>query len=259
MEIKHIKLNNGEMEYFSFGNGKQPLLIIPGLSLHSVMLSADAVANAYKDFGKCFTVYVFDHIKDIHKNYSIKDMADNIAFAAKELGISSACVFAVSHGGMIAQQLTISHPQLVSKLALGSTVCRMNEMSRSVISKWVALANSGNAFELNSSIFEHLYSKELLCSIGDSLLKLKKQGTREEMERFSILAKSCLNFDVTKTLCNINCKVMVIAASNDRVLSFNGAKELSELLNCEMVVFEGEHAVYDEDPNYKKVLLDFFL
>ena len=42
--IKSVKVNNSEMEYLSFGTGDKILVIIPGLSLKSVLLVAIEVA-----------------------------------------------------------------------------------------------------------------------------------------------------------------------------------------------------------------------
>ena len=48
------------MDFFRFGCGKTPLVILPGLSVDSVMRYAQSVANAYQLLAKDFTVFVFD-------------------------------------------------------------------------------------------------------------------------------------------------------------------------------------------------------
>lgn len=48
IEIKTVQTDGFEMEYFCFGHGKEPLVILPGLSVQSVMGAADAVADAYR-------------------------------------------------------------------------------------------------------------------------------------------------------------------------------------------------------------------
>ena len=42
IEIKTVQTDGFEMEYFCFGHGKEPLVILPGLSVQSVMGAADA-------------------------------------------------------------------------------------------------------------------------------------------------------------------------------------------------------------------------
>ena len=45
IEIKTAKWDGAEMDYFCFGRGEETLVIIPGLSVQSVMGSANAVAG----------------------------------------------------------------------------------------------------------------------------------------------------------------------------------------------------------------------
>ena len=62
MEIKTIHSANFSMDYFHFGHGEKTLVILPGLSVQSVMGAADAIAEAYRPIEDKFTVYVFDRI-----------------------------------------------------------------------------------------------------------------------------------------------------------------------------------------------------
>ena len=60
-EIKTIKTKDFEMRYFRFGTaGKQPIVILPGLSIKSVTESADAVVNAYSLLSDDYDVYLLD-------------------------------------------------------------------------------------------------------------------------------------------------------------------------------------------------------
>jgi len=65
IKIETIQTNAFSMEYFRFGRGKDPLVILPGLSVQSVMLFADAVAESYRSFTDRYTVYVFDCRKEL--------------------------------------------------------------------------------------------------------------------------------------------------------------------------------------------------
>lgn len=77
-----------KMDYFSFGKGKRILAIIPGLSIKSVMNSANDIVEAYNLLSSDFTIYVFDRKKAMPDNYSIFDMANDTAYVIKKLGIN---------------------------------------------------------------------------------------------------------------------------------------------------------------------------
>lgn len=258
MKIKTVKINKNEMDYFSFGVGKRNMVIIPGLSLKSVMLSADAIADAYSMFCEDYTVYVFDRARYLEAHYTVYDMADDLAFAMQELDIDNAYIFGASQGGMIAQVIAIKYPQLVAKMVVGSSTSRINDVARNNFDTWMALARQKNAVALNHNIFTLLYSKEMLDSLGDMLSELEKDGTAEEMERFEILTNACNGFDVFDDLVQIECKTLVIGANNDRVLTPQASVEMAKRLNCGLYMYDGDHAVYDEAPDYKNRIYDFF-
>ena len=58
--VKTATAEGVEMDYIVFGSGEKSFIILPGLAIHSVMGSADAIAAAYADFTDDYTVYVFD-------------------------------------------------------------------------------------------------------------------------------------------------------------------------------------------------------
>ncbi len=55
------------MEFFRFGHGEKTLIILPGLSVRSVMGAADTVASAYKSLEDTFTIYAFDRHEALPK------------------------------------------------------------------------------------------------------------------------------------------------------------------------------------------------
>lgn len=259
MDIKTVRINDNEIDYFSFGSGKRNMVIIPGLSLKSVTLSADTIAQSYSMFCDEYTVYVFDRARHLSEGYTVENMADDTAQAMQELGVEDAYIFGASQGGMIAQIIAIKYPSLVAKLVLGSTASRLNDTARNNIEKWISLAEKRDAVALNHSIFTLLYSKEMLDSLGDTLYELEKDGTDEDMARFVIMAGACMDFDVYDSLSKIKCDTLVIGALNDQVLTGDASVEIAQKMNCELFMYDGGHAIYDEAVDYKSRIYNFFI
>ena len=115
------------MNYCRFGQGKQALVILPGLSVQSVMGSAEAIAAAYQLLAKDFTLYVLDRRNELPEDYTLYDMAEDTAQALQALSLERVCLFGASQGGMMAMHLTIEHPALVCRLILGSTTGRVTQ------------------------------------------------------------------------------------------------------------------------------------
>ena len=136
------------MDYFRFGRGEKTLVILPGLSVQSVMGSADAVADAYRALTDDFTVYLFDRRRDLPPSYTVQEMARDTTAAMEALGLADIYLLGVSQGGMMAMEIAAENPELVRGLALGSTSACVTEEPYETIGEWVQLARAGNAADL---------------------------------------------------------------------------------------------------------------
>ena len=123
-ENGNINIENGDMDFVSFGNGEKILIMIPGLSdgLRTVKGMAVNLAYMYRCFSDSHTVYVISRKNKIEKGYSTRDMAADYRAAMSKLGISKADIVGVSQGGMIAQYIAVDYPDVVGKLVLAVTL-----------------------------------------------------------------------------------------------------------------------------------------
>ena len=76
IRIETVRTEDFSMDFFRFGSGDKTLVILPGLSVQSVMGQAEAVAEAYRPLTGDFTVYVFDRRRDPPDSYTVDGMAD---------------------------------------------------------------------------------------------------------------------------------------------------------------------------------------
>lgn len=255
-----VPIGASEADYFRFGNGERPFLILPGISLHGVTDSAEAVAEGFERFADVYTVTVLERKKDLPDDCSIPGMAEDTAEAMRVLGIRNADVFGASQGGMIGLLLAALHPEAVRRLAVGSTAARSNETSTPIFENWVQLALRADVRALNRDFFSLLYTEELLAALKDQLPALESAGTPAECARFVKLANACRTADLTPALGSISCPVLVLGAENDRVFTADASLELARALGCECYIYPHYgHAVYDEAPDYRDRLLTFFM
>lgn len=259
VSVKTVSLGDSEMNYAVFGCGKKSLVILPGMSVHSVMGSADAIAEAYQAFSETYTVYVFDRVKDIKSGYTVKDMAEDTAAAMQALNITEADIFGASQGGMIALCLAIDHPELVHKMILGSTLARANDTCRKVLDEWIRLAEAKDEEGLLAGFADRVYSEATLNAYRETLISSNRGIGDEEYRRFIILAEACVSFDCFDKLSAIQCPVLVLGAERDQVVTAEGSKQIAEALGCEIHLYDDNygHGVYDEAPDYKQRCLDF--
>ena len=253
-------IDGAEVDCTVFGSGSRALVIIPGLNIKSVTLSAAAVADAYKCFAEDYTVYLIDRRRVIPEGLTIKDFADDTAKVMEKLGIYQADVFGTSQGGMVAQLLALGYPSLVRSLALGSSASRLYPEAQEVCSRWCTLAESGNIDALSRDFISKVYSAGFAEKYGELFVRMLQDCTAEELERFVNCTRATDGFDITKSVGAISCPVLVLGVENDAVLTGEASRETARLTGAQIYMY-GEpyaHAVYDEAPDYKTRLINFF-
>ena len=253
------KVTDFEMDYMKFGHGPKPFVILPGMSVKSLMPLAPLCAGSYNIFTEDYTVYLFDRRKDFGPNYSIGEMAVDTALAMKSLGIAQADVMGISQGGVIAQAIAENYPELIRKLVLCSSMSRANATSDAVFEEWARLAKAGDIEVFISSFVDKVYTEKAATLYKQAIVDANRDATNCDRERFAVMAKSCIAYDGYEA----KCPVLVLGASLDKVFTVDASVETYEMLKacgtpCEMHIFEGYgHAAYDEVPNYRKRILEF--
>src|ERR1700730_12592727 len=115
-----IKAGSININYDMYGEG-EPLLLIMGFGMPgAAWLPSLPMLSGFK------CIY-FDNRGTGNTDkpdgpYTAEQMADDASNLLKALNIPKAKVFGVSMGGMIAQELTLRHPEQVEKVILGCTL-----------------------------------------------------------------------------------------------------------------------------------------
>ena len=263
MRIETVCTETFSMDYFRFGSGEKTLVILPGLSVQSVMGAADAIAEAYRPVGDEFTVYVFDRRKDLPSPYTVRDMARDTAEAFRTLGLRDVCLFGASQGGMIALVIAIEYPELVGKMVLGSSSAHVQEAQYRVLEEWVRLARAGDREGLYLSFGREIYPPAVFDQYREALIAAAGTVTGADLARFVILAEGTKGFDVVKDLGRIRCPVLAIGVFEDGVLDSDATMEIAEKLDARpdfrLYMYTGSgHAAFDTAPDYKERILRFF-
>ena len=259
--IAIARVDGIEMKYCRFGEGPRTLVILPGLSIKSVADGEEALAAAFSLFTEEFTTYVFDRRENLPKTYGVADMAADTAQVMDALGLAGACLFGASQGGMIAQVLAATRPDLVSRLVLGSTTACGADSAAEVVASWETLAREGRVEELVETTVRYLYSPATVAAYGDMIRAGMADITSEELHRFIILASGTPAFDARPLLPQITAKTLVIGCFGDAVVGWRASVDLAERLGCPLFLYGPEygHSVYDEAPDYRQRLFGFFI
>ena len=249
--------------YIKFGTGEKILVILPGISVQSVLPMASAVEKQYELFCRDYTVYLFDRREDMPEEYSVYDMANDTAKAIKELSLSDICLFGVSQGGMIAIIIAADHPELVRKLALGSSAAYFSDELIGGINEWLGYAEQGDTVKLYLAFGKRLYSPEYFEKYKQAFRFLAKTVEEKDIKRFIKLVKATESFDARDKMASIKCPVLAIGDTSDMVLGAESTPQIAELQKdnprFEMFMYKDMgHSVFDTAPDYPKRLFEFF-
>lgn len=259
---KELKLNIQDMQfdYITFGNGTKPLVMIQGLNTRGIKGAALSLAYMYRIFARDFKVYLFDRRPVVREGITVREMAADIAMAMDTLGISNADVVGVSQGGMIAQYLAIDRPDLVNKLVLAVTLSRNNDVVKQVVGNWIAMTEQGAMKELVTDMAEKMYSDAYVKRYRPLLPLLTILQKPKDVRRFVTLAKACLTCGTYELLDKIQCPVLVLGGSKDKVVTAEASEEIAEKLGCAIHMYEDlGHAAYEEARDFNKRVYEFLI
>jgi 3-oxoadipate enol-lactonase len=118
-----VRVGEIELDYERSGSGP-PLLMIMGMS-GTALHWGEPFLDLLRPH---FEVIVYDHrgvgaSTPLEGPVTIAELAEDAAGLLSALGLESAHVLGISMGGMIAQELALTHPELVRTLTLGCTYC----------------------------------------------------------------------------------------------------------------------------------------
>ena len=258
---KTLYFNNKSMDYVTFGKGKDPLVIIPGLGdgLQTVKGKAQLFSLSYRLLTKRYKIYVFSRINELRQGYTTRDMAADVAEAMETLNLDAAYVMGISQGGMIAQWLAVDFPERVQRLILAVTTAKPSQLARERIEHWQKLSQSGTFRDLMLDIAKHSYTQKsyqkwrILSNIMGRLGRIKDE------KRIAIQSQSCLTHDSLEVLKEIQCPTLVLGALEDDVIGVDGSKELAKAISgCQLLILKHSgHALYEENKAFLEAVCEF--
>ena len=258
---KTLYFNEKSMDYVTFGKGKKPLVIIPGLGdgVQTVKGMAMPFSITYRILAERYRIYVFSRINELRQDYTTRDMSADVAEAMEVLNITSAYVMGISQGGMIAQWLAVDFSERVQRLILAVTTAKPSQLARERIEHWQKLSQSGNFKHLMLDIAQHSYTQKSYQKWRFLYNIMGRLGRMKDEKRIVIQSQSCLDHDSLEVLKEIQCPTLVLGALEDDVIGVKGSKELAKgILGCQLLILKHSgHALYEENKLFQEIVCGF--
>jgi len=168
-EIESGYFNCG-LPYARIGCGSDSIVLFDGLGVENkapVGMNLRMLKVAFKAYLKNYSVYIVTRKPELPGGYTTRDMSDDYARMIRDEFSSPPHIMGLSTGGEIAQHFAADYPQLVKRLVLGSTACKVGEQGKDLLKCWRewALQNRWTDIHVNSAV---MYSGKM----GRMLFKL---------------------------------------------------------------------------------------
>lgn len=250
-----LTLDGATVHYLQFGKGEKHLLMLPGLvdGLKTAEGMALPVAYQYRAFAKAgYTVTLISRREPLPEGFSTRHMAADLAACMEQLGIPQADVLGVSQGGMVAQWLSIDHPEKVRKLVLAVTTPTDNETVHAVVTRWMELARQGDYAGIMLDTAKKSYSDAYLKKNRLFLPLLGKVGKPKDFTRFLRMADACLSHDAAAQLGSISAPTLIIGGEQDRIVGAEASRQLhAGIVGSELFMYpQYGHAAYEEAKDF---------
>ncbi len=261
--IQKANVNEIEMAYKVFGEG-EPLVLIMGYGSAMDLWPPrflDELSPSYK-------VVVFDNRGMGYStappgNFSIEEMADDVAGLLDFLEIEEAHVLGWSMGSLVAQEVALRHPEKVNKLVLYASNCGGSEAVQPAPEVLEVLTNTtGTPEEVGMRLFGLLFPPEFLRENPEFYREFPMPTEPSHPENMGRQAEAVGSWNGScDRLHQIECPVLLVAGTEDVITPPDNSLIMAERIPGSWLVrFEGAgHGLMYQYPERLASLVSAFL
>ncbi|MDX2039442.1 MAG: alpha/beta fold hydrolase [Isosphaeraceae bacterium] len=257
-----ISTTAGELYFDDLGAGA-PVVFIPGLGG-----DARAFAVIARALSSDHRTIVFDP-RDAGRSfratspYSTADAALDIAEALERLELGRVVLVGHSLGGLIAQELTLSRPDLVGRLVLASSHAGSNTWRRAVIASWIALRSRVEPEAFTRMTLPWLVAPDFYhhtTQIEGLIRFAARNEWPQTPDAFERQATSAMRHDARGRLAAIRVPTLVLSGGFDLVNPVPIARALADEIpgaRLEVIEAAGHMPHIETGPEFKNRLAAF--
>ena len=213
---------HGGLPYLAVGQGP-PLVVFVGLTAEHANptgLGRRFQLQSLKPLTRHFTIYAVNRKPGLPVGATIKDLAGHYAEAIARQFPGPVLVHGISTGGSIAQQFAIDHPQLVRRMVLAATACRLSPHGREVQRRYAELTRQGRPRRAYAALGPALAATVAGGRAFAALLWLVGGSQRvEDPSDMLVTVAAEDTFDACPQLHRITAPTLLVAGGRDRYYS----------------------------------------
>jgi pimeloyl-ACP methyl ester carboxylesterase len=253
------------LHYEDTGAG-QPLVLIPGLSCdHTVFAQTQVPAFAAAGY-RCVSI---DN-RDVGQSdsspvdqYSLRDMAADVAAIIRGLGLGPAHVLGWSMGGMIAQELALNHADCVSTLTLYAADAGRNPRLKAWLESMILIRSRTTLTEFMTCVCPWMFNPRFFGIVGavEGVIAMAAANPYPQPpDAFARQSRAIINHDAVERLVTIRVPTHVIAGEDDIVILPDQSRVLAQgIPGARFTVLRGvgHCAVWEDTASFNQAVIDF--
>lgn len=258
-----VKRDGIKLAYYLEGQG-EPLLLVRGFASAASMWYTQV--PLLSDHFQVITLDNRDtgNSDRVEAPYTVLDMAGDVSALIEHLSLGPVHLLGISMGGMIAQQVALSRPDLVKSLILGCTTCNSGQgitVDPKVLELFATLPELSDEDNVRRSL-PVFFSPETLAQRQDFIEEFvqKSLAQRPPLETFVRHRQAMRGFQVCDQLPRLTLPTLIQYGEADRLLPLFNAEELmGRIPQAQLKIYEGlGHLFFMEDPeSFNKDVIAF--
>ncbi len=240
--MPHVKANGINVFYREAGEG-EPVLLLQGFEMDHRGWSVQA--QVLRQHFRCVSIDNRDVGQTDRASgpYSVADMAADALGVLDALDIERAHVVGHSLGGAIGQEMAISHPERVDKLALISSYVYMGSRDRAIAEARKVSRAKMSLGEYYTAIFPWIYSEADYSVTGQVETILERASANPEPQPYDAYCRqsdAVVSHDTRGRLGRISAPTLVLAGDADLATPLEQSEQLRDgIPNARLQVIKG--------------------
>lgn len=243
---------NGINLYYEKAGAGPPLFMVNGLG-------GDIRAWSFllPHLNKSFTTIVYDmrcagKSDKPSDSFCISDLADEAKALIEHLGLDGVSLLGFSMGGMVAQDFALNHPDRLDKLVLVSTAPATRKMYAIPDSVMKLFVRTDISPKLIAMVYDVIFGSDFRKAhpVREYIDFKMNDDNPQPADAYLNQLNAIKSFDVRSRVRDIALPTLIVAGSEDRVISPKNAHWLNEHISgSRIAVFDGVgHVVPIEKP-----------
>lgn len=192
--------------------------------------------------------------------FTMQDLADDAAALIQNLGLGPVHFAGVSMGGMTAQALAASHPQLVRSIVVANSAAHYDAAARQGWQTRIDSVLARGIEPIADGALQRWFSPAYQAAHPDRLAQMRKVLVNTAPQPYAHACEAVAHIDLLSSNPRIQCPTLVIAGSQDAATPPAMSQAIAQsIAGAQLEHIDAAHISNVEQPAHFAQLLDAFI